>query len=68
MKFRCEIEMDNAAFADDPLMELSRLLSKLLFNFEREEGVYPLSSQLREGIFKDTNGNKVGKYTIEGED
>ena len=68
MKFKCEIEMDNDAFKHDPLMELSRLLSKLLFNFEREEGVYPLSSQLREGIFKDTNGNKVGSYTIEGED
>ena len=71
MKFRCEIEMDNAAFSDDPLMELSKLLSNLLFKFEKEEGLYPLHplpSKLKEGIFRDYNGNKVGSYTIEGED
>ncbi len=68
MKFKCEIEMANSAFADDPLLELSRLLSNLLFKFEKEEGLYPLSIQLREGIFRDYNGNKVGSYTIEGED
>jgi len=50
------------------LLELSRLLSNLLFKFEKEEGLYPLSIQLREGIFRDYNGNKVGSYTIEGED
>ena len=68
MKFRCEIEMDNAAFSDDPLMELSKLLSNLLFKFEKEEGLYPKPNQLKEGIFRDYNGNKVGSYTIEGED
>lgn len=68
MKFKCEIEMANSAFADDPLLELSRLLSKLVFNFEKEEGLYPKPNQLKEGIFRDYNGNKVGSYTIEGED
>jgi hypothetical protein len=68
MKFKCEIEMANSAFADDPLLELSKLLSNLLFKIEKEEGLYPLSIQLREGIFRDYNGNKVGSYTIEGED
>jgi hypothetical protein len=68
MKFKCEIEMANSAIADDPLLELSKLLSNLLFKIEKEEGLYPLSIQLREGIFRDYNGNKVGSYTIEGED
>ena len=67
MKFKCEIEMDNDAFVDDPLLELTSLLGNLLFKFEKEEGLYPKPNQLKEGIFRDYNGNKVGSYTIQGE-
>lgn len=68
MKFRCEIEMDNAAFADDPLLELSKVLLKTATRFKDWEGYDPLGWQVNTGILSDYNGNKVGSYLIEGED
>lgn len=68
MKFKCEVTMDNASFSDDPLLELSRLLTNAAMRFEQLQGSDPLGLKLREGKFIDLNGNKVGSYTIEGED
>ena len=67
MKFKCEIEMDNAAFDPDPLLELSRLLTNAARTFKQLEGYDPLGWDLKEGIFRDYNGAKVGSYKIEGE-
>jgi len=57
MKFRCEINMDNAAFEDDG--ELVRLLTKV-------------AKQAAEGQtgmrIVDANGNRVGQWVIEGDD
>jgi len=57
MKFRCEIDMDNAAFEDDG--ELVRLLTKV-------------AKQAAEGQtgmrIVDANGNRVGQWVIEGDD
>ena len=68
MKFKCEIKMDNAAFDPDPLLELRRLLINAAMRFEQLQGSDPLGLKLREGVFLDALGNKVGRYTIEGED
>ena len=68
MKFRCEIEMDNAAFDPNPLLELSRLLSNAAGTFKQLKDYDPLGWDLNNGWFIDINGNKVGRYTIEGED
>ena len=67
MKFRCEIEMDNASFDPDPLLELRRLLINAAMRFEQLQGSDPLGLKIREGKWLDKNGNKVGSYTIEGE-
>jgi len=68
MKFKCEVTMDNASFSDDPLLELSRLLTNAAMRFEQLQGSDPLGWDLNNGWFIDLNGNKVGRYTIEGED
>ena len=67
MIFKCEIEMDNAAFDPDPLLELRRLLINAAMRFEQLQGSDPLGLKIREGKWLDKNGNKVGSYTIEGE-
>lgn len=67
MKFTCEITMDNAAFDPDPLVELSRLLGNASGTFYQLQGYDPLGWDLKEGIFRDYNGAKVGSYKIEGE-
>ena len=68
MIFKCEIEMDNAAFDPDPLLELRRLLINAALRFEQLQGSDPLGWDLNNGWFIDINGNKVGRYTIEGKD
>tara|TARA_B100000925_G_C21782969_1_gene377053 strand:- start:17 stop:223 length:207 start_codon:yes stop_codon:yes gene_type:complete len=68
MIFKCEIEMDNAAFDPDPLLELRRLLINAAMRFEQLQGSDPLGWDLNNGWFIDINGNKVGRYTIEGKD
>ena len=68
MIFKCEIKMDDASFDPDPLLELRRLLINAAMRFEQLQGSDPLGLKLREGKFIDLNGNKVGSYTIEGED
>ena len=58
MKFKCEIDMDNDAFAHDPHAELSKIIkqiSKQVGEFVYEE---------RTKAIWDTNGNKIGSWTI----
>lgn len=58
MKFTCEINMDNAAFEDDPDAQLSWVLQGIraaVLRGERESGVV------------DYNGNTVGSWSIRGE-
>lgn len=55
MKFKCEIDMNNAAFEDNPNFELSRILRSIA-----QETVCDCTS----GTIRDSNGNKVGGYSI----
>jgi hypothetical protein len=61
MRFKCEIDMDNAAFTDNPV-ELESLLKVLairmsiIYNGLYEEGNGPIL---------DHNGNRVGEWRIE---
>ena len=59
MKFRCEIDMSNAAFDENREFELCRILTMIV-------------RQVREGQtgmgLKDSNGNRVGQWVFEGED
>ena len=57
MKFTVEIECDNAAFAFDPHAEVARLLARLAEAIETTES-------MAHPIF-DTNGNRVGRSTVE---
>jgi hypothetical protein len=59
MKFMIEIRTDNSAYEESFYDELIANL-KLVINM--------VDSQQKEGVIRDTNGNKVGKfYTVEGE-
>lgn len=55
MKFKCEIDMDNAAFEDNPSVELSRILRSIAVEVECD---------YTSGNIRDFNGNKVGKFSI----
>jgi hypothetical protein len=52
-KFKVEINTDNAAFGDNPELELSRILSELSFDVAED--------QREEYNIRDENGNTVGK-------
>lgn len=54
-KFKLEINTDNAAFGDNPEIELSRLLSELAEDVEQRK--------LKSYTLVDYNGNTVGKAT-----
>jgi len=55
MKFKCEIDMDNAAFKESP-EELERCLNDVIDS-------YDWGSRLN-GFVYDLNGNKVGQWEI----
>ena len=57
MKFTCEIDMDNAAFADEPVygFEIARALEQIQ---------YALGHGKRDGNCLDSNGNTVGRWAI----
>ena len=59
MKFRCDIDMSNAAFDENREFELCQILTTI-------------SKQINEGQtgmgLKDSNGNRVGQWVFEGED
>lgn len=62
MKFKCEIQMDNAAFVDDPF-ELERILVKIA----KQITAPPLRDLPFGNRCMDVNGNCVGEWAIEGE-
>lgn len=55
MKFKCEIDMNNAAFDDRG--ELVRVLREVACEIKYER---------TSGTIRDSNGNKVGEYSITG--
>ena len=58
MRFKCEIEMDNDAFAYDPHTELSKIIKKIARDIDDFVCIE------RTKIVRDTNGNKIGSWTI----
>ena len=56
--FKLEIETDNAAFADDPWVEIARILRAVA---DRVELHGDRASRIR-----DANGNSVGRFEYEG--
>ena len=56
VEFNCHIDMDNAAFDDDPSWELSRLLKSV---------GYCVAIGQTEGVCMDITGSEVGKWAIE---
>ena len=61
MRFECEINMDNDAFAEDPHLELCHIL-KIIANDIRDIDDTDCVSTVR-----DINGGKVGTWKIKGE-
>jgi hypothetical protein len=61
MEFKVTINLDNAAFEDDPLPEVRRILSDLEKKLDMAWDVVPGMS----GKLKDMNGNTVGQYCVE---
>jgi len=57
MKFKLEIETDNAAFEDGPESEVARILRALAARIENE-------FCMSQPVF-DINGNRVGRSTVE---
>ena len=61
MKFKLEIECDNAAFADDYReYEICRILEDVVNRLRNGTG-FPMS-------LRDINGNRVGEAVLEGEE
>jgi hypothetical protein len=61
MRFKCEIDMDNDAFAHDPHEELSKIIEKISNEVDEWACVE------RTKAIRDSNGNKVGEWEIKGE-
>jgi hypothetical protein len=59
MKFKLEIRTDNAVYEDALYDELISNL-KVVIN--------QIDSQEKDGIIRDTNGNKVGRFYLTQED
>jgi hypothetical protein len=57
MKFKLEIECDNAAFEDDPSYEVARIL--------KEAATEKVEQGTLTGKLYDINGNLVGSFTYE---
>lgn len=55
MTFKLQIDCDNAAFSDNPLEEVGRILKELSEKIDANE----------HGKIYDYNGNKVGFYKLE---
>ena len=61
MRFECEINMDNDAFAQDMHLELFRALREIAHNVRDNDDV------VRSATVRDINGNKIGTWKIIGE-
>lgn len=55
MRFKINIETDNAALADDGESEIVRILRKIANRIEEGE---------RDGLVHDINGNRVGHWDV----
>jgi len=60
LKFQLEINMDNAAFQDNPLAELADCLKEIGADIAEHS-----DAQHIEGKIKDHNGNTVGSWSVE---
>jgi hypothetical protein len=58
MQFKCEIDTENDAFAHDPHTELSKIIKKI------QKDINDFVCIERTKIIRDTNGNKIGSWTI----
>ena len=58
LRFKCQMDMDNDAFAQDPHIELACILKKIANDMRGID-----DTDLHKSI-KDTNGNKVGELRI----
>jgi hypothetical protein len=61
MYTQIKIEMDNAAFEDDPTAEVARILREVA---KRIDG-HPHFSPGHDQPLRDANGNEVGYITVE---
>ena len=61
MKFECEINMDNDAFAQDPHYELSKIIKKIA----KEVDEFVCSERTK--TVWDISGNRIGTWKIVGE-
>jgi len=61
MQFKCNIDMDNDAFAHDPHYELSKLIKTIAHDVDDFVCVE------RTKTIRDSNGNKIGTWEIKGE-
>ena len=61
MKFECEINMDNDAFAQDPHYELSKIIKKIA----KEVDEFVCSERTK--TVWDISGNRIGTWEIKGE-
>lgn len=68
MKLTIEIEMSNAAFQENPTLELSRTMDtvagKVSRQLQREDGCICVALEIDDKL-KDINGNTVGFVKLE---
>jgi len=67
MKFRLEIEMDNASFEDDPGAELASILRNIANDVDRVGGAGSIAIEFIDCPILDLNGNRIGMYTTTSE-
>ena len=58
MRFKCEIDTENDAFAHDPHYELSKIIKTISHDVDDFVCIE------RTKIIRDTNGNKIGSWSI----
>jgi len=58
MEFKCEFEMDNAQFDNDPLHEAEKVLRDI---------AYAMGHAQKSDSIRDVNGNRIGRWGITGD-
>jgi len=68
MKVTIELSMDNAAFEENPTLELSRIMEtvtgKVARQLQREDGCLCIADEIDDKLM-DINGNTVGFVKLE---
>ena len=65
--FHLNIHTGNAAFEDDPFLELARILRKIANNLETSDRQWvSRDGSLMSQTIRDFNGNDVGRYALKG--